>query len=158
LLNALDEGRFGAGFPYGDLGDNLREARVDADGMIRWVEVCYCREYYGVALEEELPYFEEFLANIVIADARNPRLCEGYPVCNNSDCTRKIQPGGEPFMDYLRRAAEEKGAEIAPAQEMGVRWTGWRGVVTPEEAQRNAIDQGAGAPPDFGYGIGGDSS
>lgn len=158
LLDALDEDRFGAGFPYGDLSDNLRRARVDAAGTIRWVEVCYCREYYGVALEEELPYFQEFLANIAITDARNPRLCQGYPVCSNCDCTRKIQPKGEPFMDYLRRTVEQQGAEPARAEGLSVRWIGWRGVVTPEEAQRNAIRQGTGTPPDFGYGIGGDSS
>jgi hypothetical protein len=58
LLRALGEGTFGDGFPLGDLGEVLREGRVDASGTIRWVEVCSCREYYGVAMYEELPYLE----------------------------------------------------------------------------------------------------
>src|SRR6516225_5817231 len=84
LLRALEDGSFGDGFPYGDLGGMLCEGRVDSTGTIRWVEVCYCREYYGVAMHEELPYFVEFLTDVTIADARNPLHCEGYPVCN--DC------------------------------------------------------------------------
>ena len=47
LLRSLEDGTFGEGFPYGDLGEMLRTGRVDASGTIRWVEVCYCREYYG---------------------------------------------------------------------------------------------------------------
>ena len=72
LLRALEDGSFGRGFPYGDLGEVLCEGRVDATGTIRWVEVCYCREYYGVAMHEELPYLEEYLTDIEVADARNP--------------------------------------------------------------------------------------
>ncbi len=61
LLRSLEDGSFGRGFPYGDLGEVLRTGRVDTTGTIRWVEVCYCREYYGVAMHEELPYLEEYL-------------------------------------------------------------------------------------------------
>jgi len=82
LLRALEAGTFGRGFPYGDLGEVLCSGRVDATGTIRWVEVCYCRESYGVAMHEELPYLEEYLTDIEVADARSPRYCEGYPECN----------------------------------------------------------------------------
>ena len=71
LLHALENGSFGKGFPYGDLGKVLCTGRVDDSGMIRWVEVCYCREYYGVAMHEELPYLEEYLTDIEVADARS---------------------------------------------------------------------------------------
>src|SRR5579875_1013120 len=91
LLTALEAGAFGDGFPYGDLGEMLMAGRVDATGTIRWVEVCYCREYYGVAMHEELPYLEEYLTNIEVADARSPASCEGYPVCNDCDCTNKVR-------------------------------------------------------------------
>jgi hypothetical protein len=50
LLRALENGTFGEGFPYGDLGEVLCSGRVDGAGTIRWVEVCYCREYYGIAM------------------------------------------------------------------------------------------------------------
>jgi hypothetical protein len=137
LLDALKSGRFGAGFPYGDLGDCLRAARVDAAGTLRWVEVCYCREYYGVALEEELPYFGEFLTDITITDARNPQHCEGYPVCNDCACTNKVRFPGEPFEDYLWRLVEAPEDVTHKANGSPARWLGWRGQVTPEEAERN---------------------
>jgi hypothetical protein len=138
LLGALEDGRFGAGFPYGDLGELLRTGRVDASGTIRWVEVCYCREYYGVALHEELPYFEEFLTDMTIADARSPLHCEGYPVCNDCDCTKKVRPKGEALEDYLRRAVAAPETVPAAIDGSPTRWLGWRGQVTAEEAERNS--------------------
>ena len=102
LLRALEGGTFGEGFPYGDLGEVICAGRVDDSGTIRWVEVCYCREYYGVAMEEELPYLEEYLTDIVVADARSPEHCEGYPVCNDCDCTRKVRPKGEALREKAR--------------------------------------------------------
>jgi hypothetical protein len=136
LLRALEDGTFGEGFPYGNLGEMLCEGRVDATGTIRWVEVCYCREYYGVAMEEELPYLEAYLTDIEVADARSPRYCKGYPECNDCDCTRKVRFEGEPLLDHLRRSAAEP--EDTSSGEGGpTRWLGWRGQVNPEEARRN---------------------
>ena len=139
LLAALDQGRFSEGFPYGDLGSVLAEGRVDASGTIRWVEVCYCREYSGVAMEAEIPYFEEYLTDITIADARSPEFCEGYPVCNDCDCTRKVRFPGEAFLDYLRRIAE---STVASHGARPTRWLGWRGEVTSEEQARNETKNG----------------
>jgi hypothetical protein len=136
LLRALDAGTFGEGFPYGDLGKTLCSGRVDASGTVRWVEVCYCREFYGVAMEEEIPYFEEFLTDLTIVDARSPRGCTGYPDCNDCDCTNKVRPKGEPFADYLRNTVRGDQPP-APAAGRATRWLGWRGECTPEEAGRN---------------------
>jgi hypothetical protein len=137
LLRALEEGRLSDGFPYGDLGEVLAAGRVDAGGTIRWVEVCYCREYLGVALSMELPYLERFLADIEIADARSPRHCEGYPVCDDCDCTRKVSFRGEPVLDHLRRVVLEPESSSPVHQARPTRWLGWRGEVCPEEAERN---------------------
>ena len=136
LLRALEDGTFGRGFPYGDLGEVLCEGRVDATGTIRWVEVCYCREYYGVAMEEELPYLEEYLTDIEVADARNPRHCKGYPECNDCNCTRKVRFVGEPLLDHLRRTVAGT-VESGPAR--AARPGGWAGEggSCPEEAERN---------------------
>jgi hypothetical protein len=144
LLRVLEEGSFGRGFPYGDLGALLGTGRVDESGTIRWVEVCYCREYYGVALEEELPYFEEYLTDIEVAEARNPTHCDGYPVCNDCDCTNKLRFAGEPLLDYLRRTAQS-GAE-PPAAGRPTRWLGWRGQISPEEMRRNQGAVGSDNP------------
>ena len=137
LQTALANGSFGAGFPYGDLGECLRAGRVDATGTIRWVETCYCREFSGVALEEELPFFEHFLTDITIADARNPLHCEGYPVCNDCACTNKVRFPGEPFEAYLRRLVDAPEGRMARVNGLPARWLGWRGEVTAEEAERN---------------------
>lgn len=153
LLEALESGGFGAGFPYGDLGEMLCTGRVDASGTVRWVEVCYCREYYGVAMEEELPYFEEFLADMTVTDARSPRHCDGYPACSTCDCTRKVRPKGEPFLDHLRKSVRTPGEAATPEPDpvpagRPTRWLGWRGVVTPEEDRRNRSErEGLDKPP-----------
>jgi len=146
LLRALEDGTFGQGFPYGDLGKVVCAGRVDETGTIRWVEVCYCREYYGVAMHEELPYLEPFLTDLEIADARSPRDCEGYPVCNDCACTRKIRFQGEPLLDYLQRTATE---DLGPSESAGrsTRWLGWRGQVGRAEMLRNRQEEtGAGCP------------
>jgi hypothetical protein len=135
LLRALEAGTFGEGFPYGDLGETLMTGREDAAGTIRWVEVCYCREYYGVAMHEELPYLEEYLTDIEVADARSPAHCEGYPACNDCDCTNKVRFEGEPLLDHLRRTLSE--GDTGPVVGRPTRWLGWRGQVGPEEARLN---------------------
>lgn len=143
LLRALEDGSFGRGFPYGDLGEMLCEGRVDASGTIRWVEVCYCREAYGVAMAEELPYLEEYLTDIEVSDARSPAHCEGYPACNDCDCTRKVRFGGEPLLDHLRRTAADLDG-TPPGEVRPTRWLGWRGEVTAEETHRNRAAEARG--------------
>ena len=131
----LEAGTFGEGFPYGDLGEMVMTGRVDAAGTIRWVEVCYCREYYGVAMHEELPYLEEYLTDIEVADARSPAHCEGYPACHDCDCTNKVRFEGEPLLDHLRRIMAE--AATPTGEGRPTRWLGWRAEVSPEEVKRN---------------------
>ena len=137
LLRALEAGTFGEGFPYGDLGEMLCKGRVDDSGVIRWVEVCYCREYYGVAMHEELPYLEEYLTDIEVADARSPASCEGYPACNDCDCTNKVRFEGEPLLDHLRRTIAEDDHVGGRGPGRPTRWLGWRGQISPEEERRN---------------------
>jgi hypothetical protein len=95
-------------------------------------------------MEEELPYMEEYLTDIEIADARSPQHCLGYPECNSCDCTRKVRLEGEPLMDHVRRVASGSDDAQPSAQGRPTRWLGWRGEVTAEEARRNR----AGRPGD----------
>jgi hypothetical protein len=136
LLRALEDGSFGRGFPYGDLGAVLKAARVDERGTLRWLEVCYCREYYGVAMEEELPFLEPYLTDMTVGDARNPKGCKGYPECSDCACTGGKRLEGTPFMEWLRRLVQEGAAEPASRGDP-TRWLGWRGKTTPEEARRS---------------------
>jgi hypothetical protein len=141
LLRTLEDGSFGRGFPYGDLGAMICAGRVDDSGVIRWVEVCYCREYYGVAMHEELPYLEEYLTGIEVADARSPRYCKGYPDCNDCACTRKIRFEGEPLLDHLRRTSGAR-CDAESGVRRSTRWLGWRGQLGPEEARGNEVGCG----------------
>jgi hypothetical protein len=141
LLEAIEQRRFSEGFPYGDLGETLCQGRVDESGTIRWVEVCYCREFLGVAMDEEISYFEEYLTDITIADARSPVSCEGYPVCSDCDCTNKVRFPGDPFLAYLRWIAAEPEASRSSDSGRPTRWLGWRGQIVPEEAARNRASE-----------------
>jgi len=136
LAKALADRSFSSGFPYGDLGNCLRKARVGPSGQVDWIEVCYCREAYGVAMYEELPFFEPYFDNLIIADARDPDGCKGYPECGTCDCTAKVNLVGEPFVDYLDRV-NASAAEPPAVVPRPPKWTGWRGNITTAEAERN---------------------
>lgn len=136
LARALADGSFSRGFPYGDLGNCLRKARVETNGQVDWIEVCYCREAYGLAMYEELPFFEPYFENLTIADARDPEGCKGYPDCATCDCTAKVNLSGEPFPAYLARMSADE-SEPPAVDPRPPRWLGWRGQVTAAEAERN---------------------
>jgi hypothetical protein len=140
LKQALDDRTFGSGFPFGDLGEAIRECTVDGHGTLRWIETCYCREYSNVAMVMEIEYFEPYLHAIEIGDARDPRFCDGYPHCNDCRCTDGIRLPGTPFSEYIQQLiVEEEQQPVAHADIRPTHWTGWRGKVqTPDEQQRNA--------------------
>ena len=149
LKTALEDGSFSRGFPYGDLGEALKTSRVDEQGNARWVEVCYCREAYDVAMKEELPYLERFLHNIEVGDARDPRFCDGYPKCNDCNCTDSVEFPGISFNEYLdTRVLEEiRNSPSDEAVPVPTRFTGWQGKVQTEQEQaRNACRFGSGSP------------
>ena len=87
--------------------------------------------------EELSPTWRKYLDDIEVADARSPRYCKGYPECNDCACTRKVRFEGEPLMDFLRRVVAE-GIDAGEAERgRPTRWLGWRGRLSPEEAERN---------------------
>ena len=136
LKQALLDHSFGSGFPFGDLGDNLRSCSVDESGVLRWIETCYCREYSGAAMDMELEYFQPYLHAIEVGDARDPRFCKGYPHCNDCLCTNSIKYPGTPLYEYLDAAIAKENPSAASPEAVHPRWTGWRGKVQTEEEQR----------------------
>lgn len=134
LRDALADGSFSDGFPYGDLGETLREGNVDSAGDVRWIEVCYCREAFNVAMRMELEYFERYFHAIEVGDARDPRYCKGYPVCNDCLCTRTIRFPGLRFDEHLEQLiADERARPQRLVELVPTRWTGWRGKVQTDE-------------------------
>ena len=110
LLEAIDKKILGYGsIAFPTFIKCMNNARILDNGEINWLEVCYCREAFGPGNEliEELPYWEEYFKDIEIKLARDPEKCDGYPVCENCDCTKKLEKKlvnkGDHFLTNLRK-------------------------------------------------------
>jgi hypothetical protein len=110
LVDAVDRGTLGAGSVAGDeYLRNMGDARVDADGTVRWVEVCYC----PTPLQEERPYWEEFFDLVKVQDAHARKNCRDENgtepwACGDCDCTvrleERLRSCGRPFLADLKQA------------------------------------------------------
>lgn len=118
LLRAVDTGTLGAGSFAGDeyIAD-LQQARVDENGVARWVEVCFCE----IPLAEERPYWQQYFELLSVRDAHARRNCHhengSEPwACCDCECTAKLQARlgtlGLPFLETLRRVARRGGARL----------------------------------------------
>jgi hypothetical protein len=93
LDKAIDNGTLGAGSIAGDeYLDNMSQARVLADGQVRWVETCFC----ATPLEEERPYWEAYFDLLNVKDAHARSKCRHengteYWACSSCDCTEKLE-------------------------------------------------------------------
>lgn len=93
LLAAIRSGSLGRGSIAGDeYLHNMRQARLAADGVVTWVEVCFC----ATPLAEEWPYWAEFFEIESVADAHARRNCRHENgtepwACGDCDCTRKLE-------------------------------------------------------------------
>jgi len=91
----------------------MQEARLCADGTVRWVEVCYC----PTPLQEEQPYWEQYFDLARVQDAHDRRKCrdkngEEPWACSNCDCTarleQKLKAIGTGFLDRLNNSVNSK--------------------------------------------------
>jgi hypothetical protein len=108
LIRAIDNGTLGCGSVAGDeyLHD-MQQARVNAEGIAKWVECCFC----DPPLAEERPYWEEYFELLQVTDAHSRRNCRHENgtepwACCDCDCTRKLEEKlrgqGESFLKILR--------------------------------------------------------
>src|SRR6185295_8840251 len=73
LLKAIEGGTLGRGsVAEGEYLRNMKDARVDGEQSVRWVEVCYC----PTPLLEERPYWEKFFELTRVQDAHDRRNCK----------------------------------------------------------------------------------
>jgi hypothetical protein len=108
LLRAIDDETLGRGsVAGGEYLRNMGDARVGADGLARWVEVCYC----PTPLQEERPYWEKYFELTRVQDAHDRRKCRDQNgsepwACEDCDCTlrleRRLGEAGESFLRKLR--------------------------------------------------------
>lgn len=114
LLEAVQDGTLGRGSVAGsEYIENMRAARIDAEGVVQWVEVCFC----ATPLEEERPYWERYFELLSVKDAHARRNCRHENgtepwACCECDCTRKLeeklQQHGEPFLSTCANPSETK--------------------------------------------------
>jgi hypothetical protein len=108
LAGAIDEGTLGKGSIAGDeyLND-MEHARLDDDGTVRWVEVCFC----PTPLAEERPYWEEYFDLLSVKDAHSRKNCRDLNgqeawACCHCDCTKRLEQRlaqrGDSFLKRLR--------------------------------------------------------
>jgi hypothetical protein len=107
LLKAIQSETIGQGsVAEGEYLRNMQDARLCADGTVRWVEVCYC----PTPLQEERPYWEEYFKVVRVQDAHDRRKCrdengEESWACGDCDCTarleQKLRTSGASFLDSL---------------------------------------------------------
>jgi hypothetical protein len=104
LLRAIENGTLGAG--SGEYIRVMGNARLLANGDVKWVEVCYCEE----PLKEELPYWEEFFEILSISAAHGRDNCndlnEKEPgACGECECTATLEARfarqGKGSVEYL---------------------------------------------------------
>jgi hypothetical protein len=116
LLRAIEDGTLGAGsVAGGEYLRNMTAARLRADGVIRWVEVCFC----ATPLDEERPYWEAHFDFVTIKDAHHRSRCRDENgtepgACCECDCTAKLDAWlgkrDASFLDVLRSAASSQAS------------------------------------------------
>jgi hypothetical protein len=112
LLDAIESQTLGRGSVAGDeYLRNMTDARLRDDGIVRWVEVCFC----DVPLDEERPYWEQYFQLVRVQDAHRRDKCRDLNgsepwACGDCDCTAKLErhlaSRDGPFLaSLLRRVA-----------------------------------------------------
>ena len=83
------------------------QARIAADGLACWVEICFC----NTPLEEERPYWENYFDLVDVRDAHNRKNCRDENgsepwACMDCDCTERLEQhlakSGGSFLLHLR--------------------------------------------------------
>lgn len=93
LRAAIRDGSLGRGSFAGDeYLHNMQQARLGAEGVVTWVEVCFC----ATPLAEEWPYWEEYFEILSVTDAHARRNCRHENgtepwACSDCDCTRQLE-------------------------------------------------------------------
>jgi hypothetical protein len=127
LLAAIEAGTLGRGSVAGDeYLDDMAKARVGADGICTWVEVCFC----ATPLQEERPYWEQFFDLLHIKDAHARKNCRDANgtqpwACCNCDCTQKLEQRlqliGDSFLKSLKKETSGEDLETGGRQEASLR-------------------------------------
>ena len=85
---------------YQGMQTALREATIDENDIVHFVEICYCLEGGLYPMAMEIPVLRKYFDNIVeVKDARLRNQCTME--CEFCDCTRNIRLPGKSLVDKL---------------------------------------------------------
>lgn len=109
-LNPVEKDRLAKGIKCGSIASGkifyegmqsaLRNATIDEDDVVHFIEICYCLEGGLYPMAMEIPVLNEYFENISeVRDARFRDQCTME--CEFCDCTRNIKLPGKPLMDEL---------------------------------------------------------
>ena len=91
---------------YEGMQTALREATIDENDIVHFVEICYCLEGGLYPMAMEIPTLKEYFDNIVeVKDARSRDQCTME--CEFCDCTRSIKLPGKSLSGELAIPKEE---------------------------------------------------
>jgi hypothetical protein len=110
-LNSKDKQRLTDSLRSGSLARNkifyegmqmaLREGTIDENGIVHFIEVCYCLEGGLYPMAMEIPVLKEYFEDVVeVKDARLRDQCTME--CEFCDCTRNIRLPGKSVAEELQ--------------------------------------------------------
>jgi hypothetical protein len=85
---------------YEGMQTALREATIDEDDVVHFIEICYCLEGGLYPMAMEIPELNKYFSKVMeVKDARLRSECTME--CEACDCTRSIKLPGKPLMEEL---------------------------------------------------------
>ena len=85
----------------------LRNATIDENNEVHFIEICYCLEGGLYPMAMEVPTLSQYLSLSEVKDARFRDQCTME--CEFCDCTRSMKLPGKPLMDELGIDPIEEG-------------------------------------------------
>ena len=78
----------------------LRGGTADDDGVVHFIEICYCLEYGLYPMAMEIPVLSKYFGDAVgVKDARLRNHCTME--CGFCDCTRNVKLPGKSLVEEL---------------------------------------------------------
>lgn len=101
VSDSINNGSMGRGKVfYEGMQTALREATIDDDDVVHFIEICYCLEGGLYPMAMEIPELNKYFSKVVeVKDARLRSECTME--CEACDCTRSIKLPGKPLMKEL---------------------------------------------------------
>jgi hypothetical protein len=101
VSDSINNGSMGRGKVfYEGMQTALREATIDEDDVVHFIEICYCLEGGLYPMAMEIPELNKYFSKVVeVKDARLRSECTME--CEACDCTRSIKLPGKPLMEEL---------------------------------------------------------